>query len=207
MSYSMISSPELTAIARLPKSAILIYLALSQHAREQSSVFPSIKRLLVVLGGALSKRSVYDGLKALVDAGIIERAERTSSRRFHLKIREMWMSLRESAKSRTSDAKPRGVRKRKKKSSYNYRNKNLSFQRSQAEQPPTPKATLTERPTPPPEDNRAVVEIKEILQQNVFVSGMDERLLSAFTEQRDWDWLKRMKPKYWDYLRTKRSKR
>ena len=207
MSYSMISSPELTAIARLPKSAILIYLALSQHAREQSFVFPSIKRLLVVLGGALSKRSVYHGLKALVDAGIIERQERTSSRRFHLKIREMWMSLREGAKNDTTGANRSTVRKRKKKSSYKYKNKNLSFQRSQAEQPATPKPTMTQRPTPPPEDCREVAEIKEILRENVYVAGMDERLLSAFTEQRDWDWLKRMKPKYWDYLRTKRSKR
>jgi hypothetical protein len=160
--------------------------------------------LIVVLQGAVCERSIYRALAALEAAGIIKRNKKTSQSRFHLRVRQMFMDLTETSEKPDT---PVGVREKVKNhfSKRKYKkNKVHSFQRSQAKQPATPKATMTERPTPPPEDCREVAEIKEILLQNVYVAGMDERLLSAFTEQRDWDWLKRMKPKYWDYLRTKR---
>ena len=85
IAFAQITTSELTKLAtsRVSRSAILVYVAISSHLRGltgSSKAFPSTRRLLSLLGGAVSRCSLFRALKELEAANLIKR-ERTKTRR------------------------------------------------------------------------------------------------------------------------------
>ena len=85
IAFAQITTSELTKLAtsRVSRSAILVYVAISSHLRgltDCSKAFPSTRRLLSLLGGAVSRCSLFRALKELEAANLIKR-ERTKTRR------------------------------------------------------------------------------------------------------------------------------
>jgi len=123
--FAAISTTELTSLAtaRVSRSAILVYCAISSHLRGfegSTSAFPSIARIMALLGGSVSRRMVFKALKDLREAGLIK-TERTTERKsntYHLRIREIIQkaigyinSQSENETRHRTKAKRRGVRK------------------------------------------------------------------------------------------------
>ena len=85
VTFAQITTTEITKLAtsRVSRSAILVYVAISSHLRDLtggSKAFPSTRRLLSMLGGAVSRCSLFRALKELEAANLIKR-ERTKTRR------------------------------------------------------------------------------------------------------------------------------
>jgi DNA-binding PadR family transcriptional regulator len=94
-------------------------MAISSHLRGfegSTSAFPSIKRIMALLGGSVSRRMVFKALKDLKEAGLIK-TERTTERKsntYHLRIREVIkkaMAFFNEKQRFEGDKKYRGVRK------------------------------------------------------------------------------------------------
>ena len=146
--YSIISQPELSILSQLSKSQILVYLVLSQHTREaDSACFPSISRIMKLIGGAHHERTIYRALEALEKAGLIIRKHRKSLERFTLIVRKRWMLFRATAiknKEHGAHAKSswrqRQRKKRTKNNLYNdIKNKGSSIPiEEQPEETPSP---------------------------------------------------------------------
>ena len=94
--FSQISTLELTKLSesRVSRSCILVYLAISSHLRGfegTTKAFPSIARIMALLGGSVSRRMVFKALKQLKEAGLIS-VEKTTERKsntYSLRIREI----------------------------------------------------------------------------------------------------------------------
>lgn len=94
--FAAISTTELTALAtsKVSRSAILVYMAISSHLRGfegSTSAFPSIKRIMALLGGSVARSTVFEALNQLKKAGLIK-TERTTERKsntYHLRVREV----------------------------------------------------------------------------------------------------------------------
>lgn len=85
VTFAQITTTEITKLAtsRVSRSAILVYVAISSHLRDlegTSKAFPSTRRLLSLLGGAVSRSCLFRALNELEKAGLIKR-ERTKARR------------------------------------------------------------------------------------------------------------------------------
>ena len=85
VTFAQITTTEITKLAtsRVSRSAILVYVAISSHLRDlqgTSKAFPSTRRLLSLLGGAVSRSCLFRALKELEAASLIKR-ERTKTRR------------------------------------------------------------------------------------------------------------------------------
>ena len=85
VTFAQVTTTEITKLAtsRVSRSAILVYVAISSHLRDlqgTSKAFPSTRRLILMLGGAVSRCSLFRALKELEAAGLIKR-DRTKERR------------------------------------------------------------------------------------------------------------------------------
>jgi DNA-binding HxlR family transcriptional regulator len=85
VTFAQITTTEITKLAtsRVSRSAILVYVAISSHLRDlegTSKAFPSTRRILSLLGGAVSRSCLFRALKELEAAKLIKR-ERTKARR------------------------------------------------------------------------------------------------------------------------------
>lgn len=85
IAFAQITTSELTKLAtsRVSRSAILVYVAISTHLRgltDSSKAFPSTRRLLSLLGGAVSRSCLFRALNELEAANLIKR-ERTKTRK------------------------------------------------------------------------------------------------------------------------------
>lgn len=181
MNFALVSRPELNLLVELPKSAICVYLALSSYCREHSNCWPSINTLHKALAGKISIRSIYDGLKALEDIGLIVRNHRRSTNRFLLRVREMWRTLRQQAVCESSqssyDANSRTRNKDPKESLRNRHKGNKSGFLDQLKPQKLTKEDLKE----------------QLIAQLTMNDQIDNRL-PALMEPQDWDWLKEYHP-------------
>jgi len=185
MNFALVSRPELNLLVELPKSAICVYLALASYCREHSNCWPSIKTLQRVLGGKISLRSIYDGLKALEEIGLIVRNHRRSTKRFMLRVRELWMKLRQ-AECETSHKQPANARKVKERGKKNLRNRNKGKRSGFIDQLRPGKNT--------PDD------IKDRLMSEFTLNGLIDPRLSSLMKATDWDWLRKYHPQKAEHL-------
>lgn len=115
--FAQISTMELTKLAqsRVSRSAILVYVAISSHLRGfegKTTAFPSIKRIMALLGGSVARSTIFEALKQLKEAGLIK-TERTTERKantYHLKLREVIQRAVAFIDSQKSNPKQRGPR-------------------------------------------------------------------------------------------------
>ena len=86
----MLSELELQTLAEKKASgaAVLVYSALSTHARNTNKVFPSIARICRLLGGAFAERTIYKALAWLEGNGFITRKKAIHKDRFKLILRK-----------------------------------------------------------------------------------------------------------------------
>lgn len=180
MSFAIVSRPELNLLVSLPKSAICVYLALASYCRDHSNCWPSIKTIHRALEGKISVRSIYDGLKALEDIGLIIRSHRRTTKRFMLRVRQLWMNLRKQAECEqphNETANDRNIRKRGKK---NLRNRNKGKRSGFMDQLRPEQATEED--------------LKERLMCDFTMNDVIDERLPRLMNSSDWDWLKEYHP-------------
>ena len=185
MNFALVSRPELNLLVELPKSAICVYLALASYCRDHSNCWPSIKTLQRVLGDKISIRSIYDGLKALEEIGLIVRNHRRSTKRFMLRVREMFMKLRQAncETSHNETANDRNIRKRGKK---NFLNRNKGKRSGFMDQL---------RP-----EQHTSEDIKDQLMSEYTMNGVIDERLPRLMSSNDWEWLKKYHPEKAEHL-------
>jgi len=94
--FAQVTTLEITQLAqsKVSRSALLVYLAISSHLRGldgDTSAFPSIKRIMALLGGSVARSTIFEALRQLKKAGLIK-VEKTNERKsntYQLKIRQV----------------------------------------------------------------------------------------------------------------------
>lgn len=179
MNFALVSRPELNLLVELPKSAICVYLALASYCRDHSNCWPSIKTIHRALEGKISIRSIYDGLKALEDIGLIVRNHRRSTKRFMLRVRELWMKLKQASCENPHNA-PANARNRNRRGNENLRNRNKGKRSGFMDQLRPEKHTAED--------------IKEQLMSAFTMNGTIDPQLHQLMTPADWAWLKEYHP-------------
>ena len=125
MKFAKITETEISALAEKKAGglAILVFSTLSLHdLRKTGKVFPSIRRISELLGGAYHTQSIYKALRWLEAHGFIKREEATSRSRFQILSR-----VKEAIKNRSGSAqKPKGYGVKPKRAQKRYQRKNYN---------------------------------------------------------------------------------
>lgn len=179
--FALVSKPELNLLITLPKSCIVVYLALASHCRDHSNCFPSINTLKRLLAASkITERTIYKALAKLEAIGLILRNHRRSTNRFVLRVREMWMSLRKAACSNgQGEQGQKKPHKKRRKERLRNKGKNQGF-RSQL--------------------LPAQIDLKEEIMARYITQNLYDERLHELMSEKDWSWLRQYHPQKAQHL-------
>ena len=186
VSFAQITNQELITLSqsRVSRSAILVYVAISTHLRDlkgSTTAFPSVRRLIALLGDQVSRSAIFRALNELEAANLIKR-ERKAERRSNTYT----LTLRKAIKEMLLRLKPNWIMNRSPKS-------------GTGRYSPT-SGTLKKRKKIDlinPEIN-----MSETLLSKFLITGVQDNRLTDVLTQNDWNFLQNRHPQKYELLRA-----